>query len=86
MSDRGAPVGGGEDHSSSHEHDDAGRAPSRLRELTHGYTPPADACNTFKAMLDSLRQLESDVLQHVQKENNILFPRAAAAEASRGTG
>jgi len=60
----------------THEHDDAGRALSTLRELTHDYTPPQDACNTYRAMLDSLRQLESDMHQHVHKENNILFPKA----------
>jgi regulator of cell morphogenesis and NO signaling len=67
----------------AHEHDDAGRALRTLRELTHDYTPPQDACNTFRAMLDSLQQLEADMHQHVHKENNILFPRAAAAEEAR---
>ena len=65
------------------EHDDAGRALSTLRELTHNYTPPPDACNTFRALLDGLGQLESDMHQHVHKENNILFPLATAA-ALRG--
>jgi regulator of cell morphogenesis and NO signaling len=63
------------------EHEDAGDALARLRELTDGYAPPADACNTFRAMYDSLHQLERDMHQHVHKENNILFPRAARAES-----
>jgi regulator of cell morphogenesis and NO signaling len=65
------------------EHDDAGRALSSLRDLTHDYTPPLDACNTFRAMLDSLHQLELDMHQHVHKENNILFPKVAAVVAAR---
>ncbi len=62
------------------EHDDAGNALAKMREFTHDYTPPADACNTFRAYLDSLHQLEADMQQHVHKENNILFPRAIEAE------
>lgn len=63
-----------------HEHDSAGGAVARMRILTDGFTPPMDACNTYRAMLDSLAQLERDLHQHVHKENNVLFPRAAARE------
>jgi regulator of cell morphogenesis and NO signaling len=63
------------------EHEDAGDALSRIRELTEGYSLPADACNTYRATFDSLRQLERDMHQHVHKENNILFPKAVRAEA-----
>jgi regulator of cell morphogenesis and NO signaling len=63
------------------EHEDAGNALEQFRKLTHDYTPPADACNTFRALLDSLRQIEADMHQHVHKENNILFPRAIELEA-----
>lgn len=63
------------------EHDDAGDALARFRKLTNDYTPPDDACNTYRAMFDSLRQLEQDMHQHVHKENNILFPKASRAEA-----
>jgi regulator of cell morphogenesis and NO signaling len=58
------------------EHEDAGEALRQMRQLTGGYTPPADACNTYRAMYDALAELESDMHQHVHKENNILFPRA----------
>lgn len=67
-------------HMMEHEHDAAGDALRRMNELTHGYTPPADACNTFRAALDGLRELEQDMHQHVHKENNILFPRAIELE------
>lgn len=65
-----------------HEHDDAGAALERLRTLTGGYAPPTDACNTYRAMLDGLAELEADLHQHIHKENNILFPRAAQLEAA----
>jgi regulator of cell morphogenesis and NO signaling len=63
-----------------HEHDDAGAALARLRALTGGYTPPADACPTYRALLAGLAELEADLHVHIHEENNILFPRARAAE------
>jgi regulator of cell morphogenesis and NO signaling len=63
-----------------YEHDGAGDALGRLRELTAGYACPPDGCNTWRAMCDGLRQLEADLHQHIHKENNILFPRAVQVE------
>ena len=62
------------------EHDAAGSGLERIRELTAGFTPPQDACNTYRVMLDGLAGLEADTHTHVHKENNILFPRATARE------
>ena len=62
------------------EHANAGDALSTLRELTSGFAPPADACNTYRVMLDCLAKLEADLHKHIHKENNILFPKALAAE------
>ena len=62
------------------EHDQAGSALARLRDLTDGYTPPPWACNTYRAMLDALDHLERDLHQHIHKENNVLFPRALEME------
>ncbi len=58
------------------EHDQAGAGLETLRKLTDGYVPPAGACNTYRAMLDGLAELEADMHRHVHKENSILFPRA----------
>lgn len=63
-----------------HEHRNAGDALARLRALTDDFTPPPWACNTYRVLLDSLRQLESDLHEHIHKENNILFPKAIAIE------
>jgi regulator of cell morphogenesis and NO signaling len=68
------------------EHDHAGDALARLRQLTADYVPPAGACNTYRVMLDGLATLERDMHQHVHKENNILFPRAVELEASLAGG
>lgn len=62
------------------EHDVAGGALESLRKLTLDYSTPADACNTWRAMADGLRQIEEDLHVHIHKENNILFPRALLLE------
>ena len=60
------------------EHDHAGQALARMRELTADYTPPEWACPTFRGLYFGLAELERDMHLHVHLENNILFPRAAA--------
>lgn len=57
------------------EHDKAGSALARFKELTDNYAPPDWACNTFRALYDGLAQLEENMHQHVHKENNVLFQR-----------
>ncbi len=66
-----------------HEHDQAGNALAILSESTDCYTPPEWACNTYRAMLDSLARLEADMHQHVHKENNVLFLKAIQLEQSK---
>lgn len=63
------------------EHDDAGAALAKLRQLTDHYTPPDWACNTYRALLDALANFEQDLHQHIHKENNVLFPNAIASNA-----
>ena len=65
------------------EHDAAGAALVRLRRLTRGYVPPADACLSYRSLLVRLAALEADLHRHIHKENNLLFPRAAELEANR---
>ena len=66
-----------------HEHDQAGDALAILHESTDGYTPPDWACNTYRAMLDSLARLEADMHQHIHKENNVLFLKVIQLEHDR---
>ena len=58
------------------EHEKAGQLMTEIRELTGNYTPPNDACTTYRLSFAELRAFESDLHQHVHLENNILFPRA----------
>ena len=60
------------------EHASAGAARARMAELTGGYTPPADACPTFRGLYHGLSELEREMHVDVHLENHILFPRAAA--------
>lgn len=62
-----------------HEHEEAAAALDRLRALTDGFDLGGARCNTHRAALDALRELELDLHRHVHEENNVLFPRALAA-------
>lgn len=67
-----------------HEHEDAGAALVRLRELTHGFVPPVDACNTYRALFSGLADLESSLHRHIHLENSVLFPAARGMAAGDG--
>lgn len=58
------------------EHDQAGELLYKIKELTNNYTPPEDACTTFKVSLAELKEFEEDLHKHVHLENNLLFPLA----------
>ncbi len=61
------------------EHDDHGANLRTLRELTTDFTPPPEACATWRALYSGLEKLESELMEHIHLENNILFPRALNA-------
>jgi regulator of cell morphogenesis and NO signaling len=63
------------------EHEAAGTLLVEIRGLSNNFTTPADACPTFHAFYDGLKEFEQDLHQHIHLENNILFPRAVALEA-----
>ena len=65
-----------------HEHDSAGAAMARMRELTDGYSVPADGCTTYRVCFQALEAFERDLHAHVHLENNILFPKARAAASA----
>lgn len=64
------------------DHDFAGNLMAEIRVLSQDYTPPAAACPTFCAFYAGLLEFEQDLHRHIHLENNILFPRAVALEAS----
>ena len=68
------------------EHESAGEILVQIRKVTGDYTLPDDACPTFRALYEELEQMEKDLHQHIHLENNILFPRAIAAESAPASG
>ncbi len=64
------------------EHDAAGALLAEIRRLSHNFTTPADACPTYHAFYDGLRDFEQDLHQHIHLENNIQFSRAMKLAAS----
>ena len=58
------------------EHDDHGANLRRLRERATDFVPPPEACATWRALYSGLEALESELMEHIHLENNVLFPRA----------
>jgi regulator of cell morphogenesis and NO signaling len=52
----------------------------RIRELTHDYLPPPDACGTYRTAFAELAAFDDDLHRHVHLENNVLFPQAVTLE------
>ena len=63
-----------------HEHTVEGERLRKIADLTNEYTPPADACNTYKVTFAMLQDFENDLHKHIHLENNILFPKAIQLE------
>lgn len=62
------------------EHDHEGERFRKIAELTNSYTPPADACNTYRVTYSLLQEFEEDLHRHIHLENNVLFPKAETLE------
>ncbi|MBK9337335.1 MAG: iron-sulfur cluster repair di-iron protein [Lewinellaceae bacterium] len=67
-------------HVMENEHDYAGTLLENLRDLTNGFTPPADACATYIVTFSKLEELDNDLRWHVHLENNVLFPKVLLLE------
>lgn len=63
-----------------HEHDNEGERFREIASLTDNYTPPADACTTYRVTFAMLKEFEEDLHKHIHLENNILFPKAVVLE------
>lgn len=62
------------------EHSAEGERFEKMAILTNQYTPPADACNTYRVAFAMLQDFEENLHRHIHLENNILFPKAIAFE------
>jgi regulator of cell morphogenesis and NO signaling len=58
------------------EHETAGRLMEKIRDLSNRFTPPQDACATYRILYQNLEGFEKDLHKHVHLENNILFKKA----------
>jgi regulator of cell morphogenesis and NO signaling len=62
------------------EHNAEGERFRKIADLTNNYTPPADACNTYKVTYAMLEEFEQDLHKHIHLESNILFPKTKSLE------
>lgn len=62
------------------EHESAGNLLESISSLSNFYSPPKDACTTFRVAYAKLKEFEEDLKFHIHLENNILFPKALALE------
>lgn len=56
------------------EHISHAEAMERVNALTNDATPPAGACNTWRALYLGIAQFNEDLINHIHLENNVLFP------------
>ena len=61
------------------EHLDHAENLEKTRQLTADLAPPEEACPTWKALYLRLGHLESELMEHIHLENNVLFRRVLAA-------
>lgn len=62
------------------EHETEGERFRKIDALSDNYTPPEDACNTYRVTFALLQEFENDLHEHIHLENNILFPESAELE------
>ena len=64
------------------EHEQVGDILRELRTLTRDFTPPEDACASYRSLLMGLQNLEEDLHLHIYLESHLLFPRAIELETA----
>jgi len=65
-----------------YEHEEVAAALAQMHRLTDDFTLPGDACSSFRALYDGLRDLEADLHEHIHLENNILFRKAIEVQGT----
>ena len=61
------------------EHDNQGQLVELIETMTDNFTPPEGACRSWQALYIGTARLVEDLMEHIHLENNVLFPRFAAA-------
>lgn len=62
------------------EHEAALQSLKKMREYTDGYAAPVGADETWQQMLAAVARFDQDMIEHMYKENRVLFPRALEAQ------
>jgi regulator of cell morphogenesis and NO signaling len=63
-----------------HEHQFLVNSLTRIRDFTHHYTVPEQACTSHKVSFLTMQEVDHDIMQHLHLENDILFPTAVRME------
>ena len=63
-----------------HEHARLQEMLVRMRTIARDYAAPDYACANFRAVFNTLNELEADLHEHIHVENDILHKRAVALE------
>lgn len=62
------------------EHEATGNHLAQIETLSNGFSPPQDACNTYRALYAYLAEFDASTKKHVHLENSILFPKTIDLE------
>jgi regulator of cell morphogenesis and NO signaling len=65
------------------DHVSSGESLDGFRKMTHNYTAPEGACNSYRFLYDKLREFDTDLQKHIHLENNILFPKTLAISGNQ---
>lgn len=72
-------------HVMEEEHSHEGARFEEIASLTADFTPPEDACPSYRLALQQLQQFKDALHEHIHLENNLIFPRALEMEQSGAT-
>jgi len=53
----------------------------QIAGITDDFTPPANACGTWRALYAGAAEFRDDLIEHIHVENTILFPRFERSSA-----
>lgn len=61
------------------EHEQHGEAMDDVLDITRNIQAPSDACGTWRTLYAGLSEFRTDLMQHIQLENDVLFSKATNA-------
>jgi len=66
------------------EHQDHLANLQRIADITRRFALPADAGADWRALFDGLSRLDRDLREHIDLENDVLFPRVLGGDTGAG--